>query len=294
MTHLLIDVHHHVIGKKHIANMPEWSMDIDAAAMDRLGIGGALLSLPVASTPEQTRGINEFIAKCVAYDPRRYGMLASIPSAHGEAALNEIDYACRDLAADGFIMPTNAGGIYVGDDRMDEILAELDRRAAVVLLHPTKPGMDLPPLCVNDLSVYEYPLETTRAVMDLIYRGKLRKFPRIRWIISHAGGTIPYIAYRLSTVAEEVKASELSRDEVLAAIKSLYYDVALSTAPSIFATLRDLAGTSHIIFGTDYPMRREAGTAASIKELSSYPGFTYDERVSVMTNTARDLFPRFR
>lgn len=295
MTHTFVDVHHHVIGKNNpnAASLPPWSMDIDEEAMTRMGITGVLLSLPVASTPGQSRGINDFIAGFTAHDPKRYGMLACLPSAHIDAALKEIDYAYGALKADGFIMPTNAGGIYVGDDRMDEILAELDRRAAVVLLHPTKPGMEMPSLFVGDMSVYEYPHETTRAMMDLIYRGKLRRYPRIRWILSHAGGTIPFIAYRLSTVAEEVKASDLSHDEVLAALGALYYDVALSTAPGVFTMLKDLVGTSHIVFGTDYPLRRESATAASVKELTGYPGFNNDELKSIMYETARGLFPRF-
>ena len=294
MTHTLIDIQHHVVGKQHPANMPEWNMEIDAAAMGRMGITGVLLSLPVASTPEQTRGINDFIANFAAYDPKRYGMLACLPNAHVDAALREIEYAYGTLKADGFIMPTNAGGIYIGDDRMDEILDELDRRSAVVLLHPTKPGMAMPPLFVKDMSVYEYPLETTRAMMDLIYRGKLRKYPHIRWILSHAGGTIPFIAYRLTTVAEEVKASSLSRDEVLADIKSLYYDVALATDPGVFAMLKDMVGASHMMFGTDYPLRRESGTAGSIKELADYSGLDEHERELIMSETAKILFPRFR
>lgn len=296
MTPALIDVQHHVIGKNHRqhgANLPEWSMEIDAAAMDRLGITGVLLSLPVASTPDQTRAINDFIAGFAAHDHKRYGMLACLPGAHVDAALEEIDYTCGTLKADGFIMPTNASGIYVGDDRMDEILAELDRRSAVVLLHPTKPGMEMPQLFVGDMAVYEYPHETTRAMMDLIYRGKREKYPNIRWILAHAGGTIPYIAYRLSTVAEEVNASSLSSTEVLAALRTLYYDVALSTEPTVFTMLKSLIGSDRLVFGSDYPLRAEAPVSASVKELTSYQGFTENELRAIMSGTARSLFPRF-
>jgi predicted TIM-barrel fold metal-dependent hydrolase len=143
------------------------------------------------------------------------------------------------------------------------------------------------------MSVYEFPIETTRATMDLLYRGKLAKHPRIRWIISHAGGTIPYLAYRLSTVAEEVKASALSREEVLAALRTLYYDVALSTSPGVLAMLKDLVGASHLAFGTDYPLRREGPTTASIEELTGHTGFSEHELRSIASETARSLFPRF-
>lgn len=290
-----IDIHHHVIGKNNpnAAMLPPWDMDIDAEAMKQMGITGALLSLPVSATPEITRQMNDFLAGFVKYDPKKYGMLACLPMAFTEEALKEIDYAYDTLNADGFIIPTNTKGIYIGDDKMDEILEKLNRRSAVVLLHPTKPAEVNDSLFVKDMSIYEFPFETTRAMMDYIYRGKAQKYPNIKWIISHAGGTIPYIAYRLSQVAQENKASSLSSDEVIASLKSFYYDVALSTAPTVFSTLKELVGTSQILFGTDYPLRQEKNVSDSIEQLRSYTGFDEDDKQLIMSETAKKLFPRF-
>lgn len=294
-SNTIIDIHHHVIGKNNpnAASLPPWSMEIDEASMHQLGITGALLSLPVSLTPEATHQINDFLAQFVAYNPKKYGMLASLPCAHNDEALKEIEYAYGTLKADGFILPSNIGGMYIGDDRMDEILAELNKRSAVVLLHPTKPANVNPDLFVKDMSIYEFPMDTTRAVMDFVYRGKVQKYPNIKWIISHAGGTIPYLAYRLSTVAEENKASRLSASEVLDSLKRLYYDVALSTAPSVFATLKELVGTSHILFGTDFPLRYEKGVHESIQQFNSFEGFNNVEKNQILTGTAKELFPRF-
>ncbi|AFM41500.1 putative TIM-barrel fold metal-dependent hydrolase [Desulfosporosinus acidiphilus SJ4] len=289
-----IDVHHHLIGKQHLAGMPDWSLELDKESMDRMGLTNALLSLPVAGAPEQTRGINDMIAGLAAKDPKRYGMLACLPSAYVDAALREIEYACDTLKADGFCMPSNASGIYIGDDRMDEILAELNRRSATVLLHPTKAGGEIPSLLVTDLSTYEYPFETSRAMIDLIYRGKIQKYPNIKWIVSHAGGVLPYIAYRVSTVAQENKAMPLTSDEVMSSLKTLYYDVALSTAPYVFATLKELFGTSHIVFGTDAPLRYEGPVTESIQQLKSYRGFDEGEKSKIMSENAKELFPRLR
>lgn len=291
-----IDVHHHVIGKNNpnAALLPPWDIKIDEEALKRMGITGALLSLPVSATPEVTRQMNHFLAQFVAYDPKKYGMLACLPTAFVEDALKEIDYAYETLKVDGFSIPSNTKGIYIGDDRMDEILAELNKRSAVVLLHPTKPAGANESLFVKDMSIYEFPFDTTRAMMDLIYRGKIQKYPNIKWIISHAGGTIPYMAYRLSTIAQENKASSLSSDEVLEALKSLYYDVALSTSPSVFSTLKELVGASHILFGTDSPLRYEKGVTESIEQFSSYEGFDDREKSKIMSETAKELFPRFR
>lgn len=291
-----IDVHHHVIGKNNpnAALLPPWNMKIDEETMNRMGITGALLSLPVSASPEVTRQMNNFLAQFVIYDPKKYGMLACLPTEFVDDALKEIDYAYDTLKVDGFSIPSNTKGIYIGDDRMDEILAELNRRSAVVLLHPTKPVGVTESLFVKDMSIYEFPFDTTRAMMDLIYSGKVQKYSNIKWIVSHAGGVIPYIAYRLSTVAQENKVSSLSSDEVLASLRSLYYDVALSTSSSVFFTLRELAGTSHILFGTDYPLRYEKGVTESIQQFSSYLGFDEGEKSKIMSETAKELFPRFR
>lgn len=290
-----IDVHHHVIGKNNpnAALLPPWNMKIDEETMNRTGITGALLSLPVSASPEVTRQMNNFLAQFVTYDPKKYGILACLPTEFVDDALKEIDYAYDTLKVDGFSIPSNTKGIYIGDDRMGEILAELNRRSAVVLLHPTKPAGVNDSLFVKDMSIYEFPFDTTRAMMDLIYRGKVQKYPNIKWIVSHAGGVIPYIAYRLSTVAQENKVSSLSSDEVLASLRSLYYDVALSTSPSVFFTLKELAGTSHILFGTDYPLRCEKGVTESIEQFSSYSGFDEGEKRKIMSETVKELFPRF-
>ena len=292
---MIIDVHHHVIGRNNpnFANLPKWDMQIDAEENERLGIGGALLSLPVSSTPEQTRAINDFLKGYADYDTRRYGILACLPNAHVDAALKEIEYVYDTLHADGFCMPSNIGGMYLSDDRIDEILAELNRRSAVVLLHPVKPGGEAPHLSVTDFSVYEFPFDTTRAIMDLIYRGKLIKYPNIKWIISHAGGVIPYLAYRLSTVAEESKAVTLSGEEVLNSFKNLYYDLALSTSPGVFYTLKDLAGTSQIVFGTDAPLRPKAGVEDSVEIFRNTTVFTTEEKQRIAYTTSAALFPRF-
>jgi predicted TIM-barrel fold metal-dependent hydrolase len=294
-ANMIIDVHHHVIGKNNpnFANLPKWDMEIDAEENERLGIGGALLSLPVSSTPAQTRAINDFLAGYAAYDPKRYGVLACLPSVDVEASLKEIEYAYDALHADGFCMPSNVGGIYISDNRMDDILAELNKRSAVVLLHPVKPHGDVPALTVTSFSVYEFAFDTTRAIIDLIYSGKMRKYPNIKWIVSHAGGAIPYLAYRLSTVAEECKAINLSKEEVLHSFKNLYYDLALSTSTGVFETLKDVTGTSQIVFGTDAPLRPKVGTQESVEIFCNTTVFTAEEKQNIACNNSVALFPRF-
>jgi len=301
----VIDVHHHafspsmraaLFAKLHDAGaeyLPEWDIQSDREAMQRLGIRGALLSLPGSGTPEQVRQFNTFLAEVSREDPQHYGFLANLPYGDSEAALREIAYVLDTLKGDGFALLSNYQGIYLSDERMDAILAELHRRATVVFVHPGIPAGDNLPLFGRDVSVYEFPFDTTRAIMDLIYTEKLRRYPNVRWILAHAGGTIPYLAYRLS-IAREWGGITQTPEDVLASLRTLYYDLALSTAPAVFQALQELAGPSHVLFGTDFPMRPEKGIALSLEQFSSSSGFQASEQRLMAAETAQALFPRFR
>lgn len=290
----IIDVHHHVIGRNNpnFDKLPKWDMQIDAEENERLGISAALLSLPVSSTPEQTRAINGFLADFAAYDRKKYGMLACLPAADSEAALREIEYSLDSLQADGFCMPSNAQGIYPGDDCMDEVLAELDRRNAVVLLHPVKPAEKIPQLSIMDPSAFEFPFDTTRALMDLVYRGKILKYPNIRWIAAHAGGVVPFLLYRLSTVVEENKSVTISSHDILKSLERIYFDLALSTSPIVFSALKQAVEHKNILFGTDAPLRPKKGTAESVEIFKNADAFTEDEKIAIASGNATSLFPR--
>jgi Predicted metal-dependent hydrolase of the TIM-barrel fold len=148
------------------------------------------------------------------------------------------------------------------------------------------------PLFGRNIAVYEFTFETTRAVMDLVYKDKMTRYPHIRWIIAHAGGTIPFLAYRLS-IARDWHGITQEPEEVLSVLSSLYYELALSTSPAVFAALREIAGPEHILLGTDYPMRPEKGAALSLEQFASYAGFQPEEQRQILSGTALTLFPRF-
>lgn len=292
----MIDVHHHVIPEelqgKH--NFPKWSISSDLEAMERLGITGALLSIPAYSNAEDVRRMNDRLAEMVNFKPTVYGMLCTLPCADAQNAILEISYCMDNLKADGFILLSNYNGKYIGDDEFDPILSELNSRAAVVLLHPTIPPKLPSGLWISDPSVYEFPFDTTRAIMDLIYRDKLKLYPNIRWIISHAGGTIPFLAYRLS-IGKEWNAIGQNPEDIITALKTLYYDLALSTSSAVFRSLNELVSTDQqILFGTDFPLRYEKGVQESIRQLNGFADYNTEAQLNISTQNAQRLFPRFQ
>lgn len=298
-SEMLIDVHHHAFPPEMLAEakrsgmqMAEWDINSDREIMESMGVTGALLSIPAPFPANIVRQTNNFMGDLCAKDPKHYGLLASLPCLSVDDTLDEIAYAYDNLKADGFILLSNYNGVYLGDERMEEILAELNRRAAVVFVHPNKPAGDNLPLFERDVAVYEFPLDTTRSIMDLVYKGKIEKYPNIRWIIAHAGGTIPYLAHRLS-IAREWNGITQSPEEVLAPLSTLYYELALSSSPYSIPALKKLAGASHVLFGTDFPMRPEKGIAESLEDIANNLGLEENEQRLIVAETALELFPRF-
>ncbi|WP_285008588.1 amidohydrolase family protein [Pedobacter faecalis] len=290
----MIDVHHHVIPEhlQGLHHFPVWSIESDREAMQRLGISGALLSIPASAGPQEIQDMNNWLAHLIEFDPAAYGMLAAISGRDIHQALTEIERCTDHLKADGFIMLSNYDSIYIGDDYFDPVLDMLNNRAAVVLLHPTAPPAWSKNLLVADHSVYEFPFETTRAMMDLIYRGKLKRYPNIKWIISHAGGTIPFLFYRLS-ICGEWNAISQSQEEIISDLQTLYYDLALSTSSAVSCALDKLTDPSRILFGTDFPLRYEAGVTNSIEQFKNNCNYSHRDILKIGRQNAKKLFPRF-
>ena len=171
------------------------------------GPARALLFGDADRTGTLARSVNEYAAQLVTRHPERFGSFATLPLPDVEAALDELTYALDTLHADGVVLYSNYAGIYLGDSHFNPIFAELDRRAAVVFLHPTVyTGTALPtarntgsPIPTLPGFMLEFVFDTTRAVADLVLSETLKRYPRVRLILSHAGGTVLFVAPKLVT-----------------------------------------------------------------------------------------------
>ena len=178
-----------------------------------------------------------------------------------EHPCKEAAYALDVLKADGVVLLGSTDGHFLGDRRFDELRAELDRRGAMVFVHPnlhetsTQFGLPAPGFLV------EFLCDTTRVATNLILSGTVEKYPRIRWILSHAGGFLPYIAWRL-TLANEIPHFAVKAPKgVLHCVRRFHYDTAPSPSPYAMAALRELVEPDHILFGSDDPFAPATATA---------------------------------
>jgi 6-methylsalicylate decarboxylase len=217
---LIVDLHHHVVPDFYWdasnedgnaaggINPPRWSLDGAIAYLDETGIDLAVASISTpgvhfgddAAARVLARRCNEYLADIRRDHPDRFGGFAVLPLPDLEGSLDEIEYAFDTLELDGVTMFTNAGGSYLGDSRFDSVFAELQRRAAVVFVHPNaSPDPVAHTLGLPD-TLLDYPVDTSRAVAKLHYSNTFARTPDIKYVFVHAGGTIPYLASRFAIV----------------------------------------------------------------------------------------------
>ena len=264
--------------------------------MDKFGIGVAILSLTqsgdiIYDNTEKGRAavrtVNDFGAKCMQDYPKRFGFFASIPFPDVQGSLKEIAYAYDMLKCDGISIYTNdQQGHWPGDPHLEPIWEELGRRKAILYMHPWVPA------CCNNLNygassfMNEIDFETTRAVTSFITNGVLFRHPELRLITAHSGGTLPVLAGRMKDRYPADK-NQYIPNGLLAEIKKLYYDIAGINHAIPFNAIRDLVGTSQLLFGTDYPFWSPQVAIATLAEF----GMSAAERERIERGNALGLMP---
>lgn len=318
-----IDVHHHITPDFYVNKLesigitesyghafPKWTPKTSLSFMKKIGIETAIMSI---STPgvcfkdemfsrNLARSCNEYMAEVKRNHPGKFGGFASIPLSDTKGSLDEIKYALDELRLDGVCLMTHYKGKYLGNKEFDEIFWELNRRKSVVYIHPTDPvGAYDPELGISN-ALIEAPFETTRAVTNLIYTGITDRYADIRYILSHGGGTTPYLAWRIALIkyAQENKKTPILKtlydllikggpESGLRILKDMYYDTALTSGPYALKALQEFAGPSRIVFGSDFPFAKVAPIVA--KNLRKYFDFSEEEFEAIDNKNCLELFP---
>lgn len=244
---------------------------------------------------ELSRSINEAGAEIVQRYPKRLGFVACLPLPDVEATLEEIRYAFDVLHADGIRLLSNSCGVYPGDPATDAVYAELNRRKAVIVLHPTRP-VDLPPNVVTSISVplFEFFTETTRALLNLICSGTLNRYPDLKVIVPHSGATFVPLAERFQALYSRLCTMRegLQPVDIIAAAKKCYFDLAGDPLPRQMDTLLTFADPTHVLYGSDFPFGSPQKEIADITRLQNYEPIS-QYREMFLGDNAKALFPRF-
>jgi len=242
---------------------PPWSRETTLGFMDHFHIDGAVMApAPYGThfdgsgmTPaDLARACNEETADLVRSNPTRFAGLAVLPLPDVEASLAELGRVYDDLGLDGVLMLSSVRGLYPGDSQMTPLFEELDRRNSYVFLHPNAFSEAPNPLPQYPAWVVEYPFDTTRAVLNLIYSGTMSAFPGVRIQLAHLGGTAPFLADRIASFGRMTpEALERVPAGVLSQLRAFYYDTGLCNNEFAFAAAERTVGFDRLVFGTDWP-----------------------------------------
>jgi len=308
----LVDVHHHFVPPAYrdalvasgnqrpdgIGAIPEWSEAAALGLMDQVGIRMAFLSitspgvlLDGCNEVDLARHVNEVSAGLIASNPGRFGAFATLPLPDVDASLTEIERSLDDHGLDGVVALTHYRDHYLGSAVFDPIFEELDRRHAVVFVHPTSP------LCCADTSlgypapVLEFMFDTTRAVMNLVYSGTLDRFPNVQWIIPHAGAALPALAARL-------EAMPLLSDRTVATspfrtyLDRMMYDLAGPRTDTRLSELLSIAGPTQLLYGSDWPFTPGPAVQSMLSDIDALAPLGASTPRVTLSDNARRVLPR--
>ncbi len=315
-----IDFHHHFMpasmltsgqfgataGWKFRTDEGSWTPQVSVDFMDQLQIDTAILSIPndvESRLPENKRShvareLNTLCRQAVDDYPGRFGLFAHLPTpTDTDAALEELTYALDVLGADGVTL-TNVYGVgdqarSLGDPIFEPLWAELDRRGALVFLHGEQtPGSNRAPSQFLPTPVSEVPNETYKGAADLVTSGRKRQYPNVKIILSHSGGSTPFLAARVAALCAFHLDCELSPDEILADFRTFYYETALSGFETNLVALENFVERDHILFGTDFPAANPQTVSWYTHNVDAYFAARPELLAQVMHGNAYSLLPR--
>lgn len=308
-----IDVHLHIIpnfyqeavraaglGPARRAGYPDYSPELALELMDAREIEFAITSVAqpgvqfAAQAVARTlaRRLNEYAAELMTKWPKRFGAFTLVPMRDVKDAITEIEHSLDVLKFQGVCLFASYGEKYLGDPLFDPILDVLNQRGSVVFIHPTlhpsSRALDLP----WPGFIMEYLFDTTRAAVNLLLSGALDRFPNIKFILAHAGGTLPYFAWRLaaSPVVDQTL-PQWSREKFAAGLKHFWYDNALSCGQTTMGALKTVADPGKILFGSDWPFVPPALVAEEIAAHEAPDLHSDAERAAIDRLNALKLFP---
>jgi 6-methylsalicylate decarboxylase len=309
----MIDVHFHLIPQFYreavrdagimlaTASYPDWSRQLALDLMDKHDIALAITStvwpgagfLHGETASSLARRCNDYAAELIARHPKRFGCFGLLPMHDMDAAVAEARYCLETLRFDGIGLFASYSERFLGDPYFDPLMRYLDGAKAVIHIHPSVHPSGKSLKLQWPVWLIEYVFDTTRAAVNLIFSGTIERYSGIRVILSHAGGTLPYLALRLELAPMiEATLQELPREKIAAGLRSFYYDNAISSGAQTMGALSRVTANDHILFGSDWPFCDHRVVAEEVAQLTAPAFLAADTIAMIKRKNALKLFPQ--
>ncbi|CAD6448423.1 718eb788-366e-4817-b320-026ba66f0043 [Sclerotinia trifoliorum] len=308
-----IDTHHHMIPPVYLERIkqepkgpdgvlfPTWSPQISLDFMARNSISTSILSFAhtALEDPLLCQEINIYAHNLRLQYPTKFGFFATIPAITVSSipdVLSSLKFCYKKLNPEGVTLFTSYDGKYLGHELFQPIWEELNRVNAVVFIHPIANSLTPPSLVHPFLipPIADFTHEITLTACSLIYSNTLFSYPNLKIILSHAGGTLPYISSRVANLAYDASIGVKTPEQFMREARSFYTDLAANSYSGPVEYVESWLGPGKTTYGSDFPFIRERTT---VGELSFLDGWIYkngEEGKAVMRQTALDLFPRLK
>jgi predicted TIM-barrel fold metal-dependent hydrolase len=307
-----IDVHHHLLPPPYVSAMgdalrrqapdfafvlDQWSPARSIDEMNKYGVASAITSLStpgvfsgdVPAARALARACNDYAAGMAHDYPGRFGLFATLPMPDVPGSLAEVAYALDMLKADGIGLLTDYGDKWLGDPAFAALFDELNRRKAVVFVHPSVANCCRTLLPNVPPAVVEFVFDTTRTIVSLLYSGTFARCPDIKFIFPQDGGTMPMVSERIAKSLASTRGAAKLPDDPMLELQRLYFDIATSTSAPALRSLLAFTKPDHIMFGTDYPFLPVGYTADGLDKA----GLAVSDQAAINRTTATRLLPRF-
>jgi aminocarboxymuconate-semialdehyde decarboxylase len=288
----------HYPGDYNVAVLGHRDIAYRQTVLEREGIDTQIITLTTPGThveePERAvrlaRLVNDAFAAIVRERGPRFAALATLPLCDPAASVTELRRAVKELRFPGAMIFSNVNGVALADEQFHALYAEADRLGAVLHIHPTSPvGVE----AMTDywlMPLVGFLFDTTLAAAKLVFAGVPERYPGIKWVLSHLGGTIPYVAERLDrgwrAFGECRTQIERQPSDYL---RRFYFDT-VNFDPRALRFAADFAGVGQLLGGSDYP--HAIGSIELMKESLETASFTAEERKRIAGGNAERLYGR--
>jgi len=286
----------HYPGDYNVAVRGHRDIAYRADVLAREGVDTQVISLTTPGThverPELAiklaRLVNDAFAKIVRERSPRFAALATLPLCDPKASVAELRRAVEELRFPGAMLFSNVNGIALADQRFEPLYGEANRLGAVLHIHPTSPvGVEaMTEFWLMPLTGFLF--DTTLAAAKLVFGGIPERYPRIKWVLSHLGGTIPYLAERLDRGWRAFDECRVNINRPPSEYLRHFYFDTVNFDPRALRFAADFGGVSQLLGGSDYP--HAIGSIELMKESITSASFSAAEKKQILGENALKVY----